>query len=195
MSRRVYFITENCVLKLFKNILCHYGNCVSRLLPLNEIQDPVKSRRPALVFQNSQWLGNCHTTALLSYTIICHDDVIKWKHFPRYWPFVRGIHRWPVNSPHKGQWRGALMSSLICTRINGWVNNGEAGDLIRHRIHYDATEVPSLVIYLVILPSICFIHPLNLIRIGHTPQRLNYVDAFLIWSLYLTGIEHFYIFL
>ena len=33
----------------------------------------------------------------------CHDDVIKWKHFPRYWPFLRGIHRSPVNSPHKGQ--------------------------------------------------------------------------------------------
>ena len=32
-----------------------------------------------------------------------HDDVIKWKNFPRYWPFVRGIHRSPVNSPHKGQ--------------------------------------------------------------------------------------------
>ena len=48
-----------------------------------------------------------------------HDDVIKWKHFPRYWPFVRGIHRSPVNSPHKGQWRGALMFSLICARING----------------------------------------------------------------------------
>ena len=30
-----------------------------------------------------------------------HDDVIKWKHFPRNWPFVRGIHRSPVNSPHK----------------------------------------------------------------------------------------------
>ena len=38
-----------------------------------------------------------------------HDDVIEWKHFPRYWPFVRRIHRSPVNSPHKGQWRGALM--------------------------------------------------------------------------------------
>ena len=61
-----------------------------------------------------------------------HDDVIKWKHFPRNWPFVRGIHRSPVNSPHKGQWRGALMFSLICTRINGWVNNGEAGDLRRY---------------------------------------------------------------
>ena len=66
-----------------------------------------------------------------------HDDVIKWKHFPRYWPFVRGIHRSPVNSPHKGQWRGALMFSLICDWINGWVNNREAGDLRRHRAHYD----------------------------------------------------------
>ena len=26
----------------------------------------------------------------------CARDVIKWKHFPRYWPFVRGIHRPPV---------------------------------------------------------------------------------------------------
>ena len=43
-----------------------------------------------------------------------HDDVIKYKHFPRYWPFVRGIHRLSVDSPHKGQWRGALMFSLIC---------------------------------------------------------------------------------
>ena len=50
-----------------------------------------------------------------------HDDIIKWKHFPRYWPFVRGIHRSLVNSPHKGQWRRALMVSLIYTRINGWV--------------------------------------------------------------------------
>ena len=41
------------------------------------------------------------------------DGVIKWNHFQRYWPFVRGIHRSPVNSPHKGQWRRALMLSLI----------------------------------------------------------------------------------
>ena len=68
-----------------------------------------------------------------------HGDVIKWKPFPRYWPFVRGIHRSPVNSPHKGQGCGALMFSLICTRLNGWVNNGEAGDLRRYRAHYDAT--------------------------------------------------------
>ena len=68
---------------------------------------------------------------------LSHDDVIKWKHFPRYWPFVRGIHRSTVNSPHKGQWRGALMFSLICARINGWVNSSEADDLRRYCVHYD----------------------------------------------------------
>ena len=54
--------------------------------------------------------------------------------FPRYWPFVWGIHRWPVNSSHKGQWRGALMFLLICAWINGW---NEAGDWRRHRADYD----------------------------------------------------------
>ena len=43
----------------------------------------------------------------------------------------------PVNSPHKGQWRGTLMFSLIYAWINGWVNNREAGDLRRYRGHYD----------------------------------------------------------
>ena len=72
------------------------------------------------------------------------DDVIKWKHFPCYWPFVRGIHRSPVNSPHKGQWRGALMFSLICAWINAWVNNHEAGDLRRHHAHYNVTVMVNL---------------------------------------------------
>ena len=49
-----------------------------------------------------------------------HDDVIKRKHFSRCWPFVRGIHRFPVNSPHKSQWCRALMF-FICARINGLV--------------------------------------------------------------------------
>ena len=62
-----------------------------------------------------------------------HDGVIKWKYFPRYCPFVGGIHRSPVNSPHKGQWHRAL----ICAWINGWVNNREVGDLRRRRADYD----------------------------------------------------------
>ena len=39
-----------------------------------------------------------------------------------------------VNSPRKGRWRRALM---IFAWLNGWVNNREAGDLRRHRAHYD----------------------------------------------------------
>ena len=62
-----------------------------------------------------------------------HDDVIKWKHFPRYWPFVRRIHRSPVNSPQK-----ASDAELWCFLwINGWANNRETGDLRRHRANHD----------------------------------------------------------
>ena len=68
-----------------------------------------------------------------------HDDVIKWKHFPRYWPFVRGSHRSPVNSLHKGQWRGALMFSLICVlnkrlskQSRGWWFETTTRSLWRH---------------------------------------------------------------
>ena len=68
-----------------------------------------------------------------------HDDRIKWKHFPLYWSFVQAIHLSPVNSPHKGQWCRALMFSLICAWINGWVNIREVGDLRHHRTHYDVT--------------------------------------------------------
>ena len=80
----------------------------------------------------------------IDFTHVLHDDVIKWKQFSRYWPFVRGIHRSPVNSPHKGQWRGALVFPLICTRIKGWVNNGEAGDLRRYRAHYDVIVMDDM---------------------------------------------------
>ena len=50
-----------------------------------------------------------------------------------------GIHRWPVNSPHKGQWRGALVLFLICAGIKGWVNSRGAGDLRCRRAHYNVT--------------------------------------------------------
>ena len=82
---------------------------------------------------------------LVSLLPVSHGDVIKWKHFPRYWPFVRGIHRSAVNSPHKGQWRGALMFSLISAWKNGRVNNREAGDVRRHRTHYDVTVMSDYI--------------------------------------------------
>ena len=78
-----------------------------------------------------------------------HDNVIKWKHFPRYWPFVRGIHRSLVNSLTKASDAELLMLSLICAWMNGWVNTRKAGDLRRHRAHYDATvmEIDNTLIW------------------------------------------------
>ena len=73
-----------------------------------------------------------------------HNDVIKWKQFPRCWPLMRGIHRSPVNSPHKNQWRGALMVSLLCAWTNGWVSNRDAGSLRRHRATYDVTVMIAM---------------------------------------------------
>ena len=72
-----------------------------------------------------------------------HDDVIRWKHFLHYWPFVRGIHQSLVNSPHKGQRLRALMFSLICTWINGSVNIRVAGALRCHHAHYDVIVMSS----------------------------------------------------
>ena len=73
-----------------------------------------------------------------------HDDIMKWTQFLHYWPFVQGIHQSSVNSPHKGQWRRALMFSLICDWRNGWVNNQDAGDLRCHHAHYDITVMGDM---------------------------------------------------
>ena len=93
-----------------------------------------------------------------------HDDVIKWKHFPRYWPFVRGIHRSSVNSPHKGQWRGAVMFSLIFVWINGWVSNCEAGYLRRYCAHYDVSAMH-------IIAVITFIALAQYVNVNLLPQH------------------------
>ena len=108
-------------------------------------------------------------------TAVSHDDVIKWKHFPRNWPFVRGIQRSPVNSPHKGQWRGALMFSLIYARINDWLNTGEASDLRRRHAHYDS-YTPSPVFF---FNPTCIILPNNALH-------LNFVYEFT-RMFYITG--------
>ena len=81
-------------------------------------------------------INNTHIkpyTQLLISTLF-HDDVIKWKYFPRYWSSVC-----LVNSPNKGQWREALMFSLICAWTNVWANRRDAGELRRHRHHCDVT--------------------------------------------------------
>ena len=85
---------------------------------------------------------------------LLHDDVIKWKQSPRYWPFVRGIHKSPVDSLNKGRWLGALVFYLICTWTNGWANNRDSDDLKRHRTHYDVRAMPLYFDTSVLIPHI-----------------------------------------
>ena len=101
-----------------------------------------------LLKQSSRNLVYASRIMVVSFCFHPNGNAPWWRHqmefFPRYWPFARGIHRSPVNSPHKGHWRGALMFSLICAWINDWANNGEAGDLRRYRTHYDVTVMQNV---------------------------------------------------
>ena len=136
-------------------------------LKLYSLKTPHTTRnRPLLITYNTKYKAK-NVWNVSHYSDI-HDDVIKWKHFPRHRPFVRGIHRSPVNSPHKGQWRGALMFTLICARINGWVNNRDAGDLSRYRTHYTMTDMiycPLYEIYRIISPGLFVYQCLSTIAI------------------------------
>ena len=70
--------------------------------------------------------------------LIIHDDVMKWKHFPRYWPLCGEFtcHRLiPLTKASDAK----LWYSLICAWTNGWVNKRYADYLRRHRAHYDVT--------------------------------------------------------
>ena len=140
------------------NILCNCLYMIMRLLQNVEFL-PSKLKSHLNVFMKKVYNGIYCLTVILGITTLVsfhlcqfiavhwldhyHDDVIK--HFPRYWPFVRGIHQSPVNSPPKGQWRGALMFSLICAWMNVWVNNH---DLRRHRAHYDVKEMRIFSIFI-----------------------------------------------
>ena len=79
-----------------------------------------------------------HRTMIVAENISCvqHDDVIKGNYFPRYWPFVRGIHRSPANSSQRPVTRNF---PLIWAWTKSWANNGDAHDLRRHLAHYDVT--------------------------------------------------------
>ena len=87
--------------------------------------------------------SNAKFTQLLTSTLY---DVIKWKRFSCYCPSVRSIHRSPVHTPHKDQWRGALTCSLICAWINGWVNNRYAGDFRRRCARHYVTVIEHLAV-------------------------------------------------
>ena len=90
----------------------------------------------------------------------------------------------PVNSPHKGQWRGAFMFSLICAWINRWVKNREAGDLRRRRTHYDVIVMYGIIINVVMLSllwKVILITPLHMIWFFKIQIMMNI--HFIMWQI------------
>ena len=101
------------------------------------------------IFSWNDVIGMCIKTRLLrnALTSSCWTWCLAWfpwwRHQMETFSVLQAIYA--GNSP--GQWRAALLFSLICTGIKGWLNNGEAGDLRRHRAHYDVMvmyELPTL---------------------------------------------------
>ena len=113
------------------------STCV--LITLHNSLNIITSESRCLLIHNNikTYLNNGNTCIDEVDFLYCIKTSSNEKHFPRYWPFVLGIHRSPVNSLHKGQWHGALMFSLISAWIHGWINNRKAGDLRRNCDHYD----------------------------------------------------------
>ena len=110
---------------------------------------------------------------------------------------LRVGHRWwPVNSPHKGQWRWALMFSLIYAWVNGWVNYRKSGDLRRPHSHYDVTVMnPSIWTF-----RLCFQLLLGILQLGwitvylSDPLTRGYMTASAIYVMtsqvkYLFGLR------
>ena len=141
--------------------------CMWRTIPKwRKIGITKSCRRPIAIFLLMLLLIFFETTRTISFLIACNSCYLKrrsnanereannaaasvwWRHQMETFSALLAICA--GNSPgtgefsHKGQWRGALMFALICARINGWVNNREAGDLGRYRGHYDVTVMVNV---------------------------------------------------
>ena len=132
-----------------------------------------------------------------------------WRHqtetFSALLALCEGNHLWPVDSPHKDQWRGPLMISLICTRRNVWANNRDAGHLKHQRAHYDVSVMlPTyLLFHLTLTQSFDYIYnyirsyPCNIedipwISLAH---RLRFVVLCLVYQLicpHPSGLLHWH---
>ena len=148
-KRRCPLVLKNDIDRKFIRVHCWVSIDVQ--VSRFDMQWEVSYSEPASLHQCSWWRHQIQTfSALLA---IC-----------------AGIHRSPVNSPHKGQWSGALMFSLICAWINRWVNNGATGDLRHYRASYGV-----IVMYLQAAGPHIFAHVLDVTYILMNKKDDNFV--------------------
>ena len=106
LFQRICFIPENMICSWYiHSRLTHWGRvthiCVGNLTSIDSDNGLSPERRQAITWTNAGLLliGSLGTN---------FSEML----------FGIQIHRSPMNSPHKGQWRRALMFSLICAWIN-----------------------------------------------------------------------------
>ena len=89
-----------------KGVLSRCDHCPTVVDLFCNLDDASASLLPNLGdLWGTNLLGDIERPFILN-TFKDYGDQMKKKN-PRHWSFVRGIHRSPVNSPHRGQWRGA----------------------------------------------------------------------------------------
>ena len=147
---------------------CKWKRCIEMK---EDASRPTKLTPYGAVDVGQHWFGDCNILpdSMWFQEIWVWEWFSMWRHqmetFSALQAICGGIPRSPANSPHKGQWHGALMFSLICTWINGWVTNSEVGDLRRHRAHYDVTVMRGDILH-------C-----NSLRIAVSPAMTSFVAS------------------
>ena len=99
-------------------LLNHWAN-----IPLSFCTHRSRQSGPWKVELTSLWWRPCHACLRRNWLwkrfsntakVRCHSYVMTWKHLLYYWPFVRGIHRPPVDSPHEGPVIRSFIFFLCC---------------------------------------------------------------------------------
>ena len=121
-----------------------------------------------------------------------HDDVMKWKHFLRYWPFVRGIR--PGEFPAPRPVTRSFDVFLIFAWTNSWVNNGNAGGLRLHHADFDViamsenSAVSDVIRYVWFISCRADIHSCMAYFDSFASTLFYLLIAHSIWISYLTFI-------
>ena len=127
MRKCFEWLILNGTCKVIKNIfidsfsaiwLPHSCNKAIKVLFVKCIVDKIRPRSSTLWMYSAQW-NNWYV------------DIMQWKRFPHYWPFLRSL----VNSPHKRPVMQGVCCFFTVARISCEINSRVAGDSRRHGVH------------------------------------------------------------
>ena len=152
LMRRTWSLKHGCNQWTSEEVLIHPCASVDKVRPRYNtihIDGSMQERRNSIA--NTLELCLSCTDPSKSIKNACSWPITWWRHQMEIFFALLALcaGNSPVTSPGKGQCRGPLMFSLICARINGWVNNRDTGDLRRQRGHFAVIVMRSCCVFLV----------------------------------------------